>query len=766
MMEYTGQQFGHYRLLQRLGRGGFADVYLGRHVHLETQAAVKVLHVHLVGAEIERFRQEARTVARLEHPHIVRILDFDVQEGRPFLVMNYAPNGTLRQRHPRGSRVALPLVISYVQQIASALQYAHDLHIIHRDIKPENLLVGGHQEVLLSDFGIACVTPDSQSLQTQEMAGTITYMAPEQIEGHPHRNSDQYSLAVLVYEWLSGQRPFEGSFTEVAFKHSSVPIPSLRQNFPDVPAEVEEVILTALKKNPHQRFASVQAFSIAIAQASQVTPSSPSLPPVRPVSSPSLPLMPVQPGSPEVMTPPTQQHPRSEAPFTPVPSTHTPSAPTSATPIPVSQAAVNNLQASADIAQEQTVRIVPSPQPVAQKQRASISRRLAVAGLAGLAVAGGIGLAMWFNRSTARPAVPSPVVIPPLAHPTDYTGFGFDAQRTHFNSIEQQLSPRTVALLKPYWTASTGATINSSPAVVDRVVYIGSDDQKLYALSADTGKPVWIASTNGRVYSSPTVNNGTVYVASSDGTLYAFDAKSGKIRWRASTGNQIYSSPIVVNGLLYIGSFDSKLYAFDATTGERRWSTATDVYIVSSPACSNGTVYIGTGGGKLYAINAGDGHVIWSATLGSRITSSPTVAQNLVYVGSSDKNLYALDASNGSAVWSAATQDVVASSPAVDKGTVYIGSADSHIYAFQARTGKLLWSTQTYNQVNSSPTVANGLVYVGSWDGLVYACDAATGQVLWTGYTSDHIFSSPAVVNGVVYIGSWDTKVYAFSLQK
>src|SRR5216110_1398221 len=230
MTEYTGQQFGHYRLLQRLGRGGFADVYLGRHIHLETQAAIKVLHINLVGAEIERFRQEARTVARLEHPHIVRILDFGVQEGRPFLVMSYAPNGTLRQRHARGDRVPLPLVITYVQQIASALQYAHGLHIIHRDIKPENLLVGGHQEVLLSDFGIACVTPDSQSLQTQEMAGTIAYMAPEQIEGHPHRSSDQYSLAVLVYEWLSGQRPFEGSFTEVAFKHSSVPIPSLRQN--------------------------------------------------------------------------------------------------------------------------------------------------------------------------------------------------------------------------------------------------------------------------------------------------------------------------------------------------------------------------------------------------------------------------------------------------------------------------------------------------------------------------------------------------------
>ena len=151
------RQLGNYRVLQQLGHGGFADVYLGRHIHLDTPAAIKILHNRLVRESVEIFRQEARTVAHLEHPHIVRILDFGVQEGTAFLVMSYAPNGTLRQRHPRGGRVPLPLVITYVRQIASALQYAHDLHIIHRDIKPENLLIGSKQEILLSDFGIALI---------------------------------------------------------------------------------------------------------------------------------------------------------------------------------------------------------------------------------------------------------------------------------------------------------------------------------------------------------------------------------------------------------------------------------------------------------------------------------------------------------------------------------------------------------------------------------------------------------------------------------
>jgi serine/threonine protein kinase len=192
MSEHSRQHLGNYQVLQLLGHGGFADVYLGRHIHLETQAAIKVLHAQLINEEIEHFRQEARMVARLEHPSIVHILDFGVQDSMPFLVMSYASNGTLRQRHPRGSRVPLSQVIIYAQQIASALQYAHDQHIIHCDIKPENLLLGANQQILLSDFGIARITPDSHSLHTQEISGTTAYVAPEQLEGRSYPASDQY----------------------------------------------------------------------------------------------------------------------------------------------------------------------------------------------------------------------------------------------------------------------------------------------------------------------------------------------------------------------------------------------------------------------------------------------------------------------------------------------------------------------------------------------------------------------------------------------
>lgn len=269
MGDRVGQQVGNYRLEKLLGSGGFADVYLGKQVYLDSPAAIKLLRTNLTQTEVEGFRQEARTLVHLIHPHIVRVLDFGLDGNTPFLVMDYAPNGTLRHRYPRGEKLPLATVVEYVKQIASALQYAHDEKIIHRDIKPENILLGRKYELLLSDFGIATVAHSTRTEFTQETIGTITYMAPEQIQAHPRPASDQYSLGVVVYEWLSGTPPFYGSFTETAAKHMLVPPPSLREKVPTLAPEVEQVVLTALAKEPTQRFGSVRAFATALEQASK-----------------------------------------------------------------------------------------------------------------------------------------------------------------------------------------------------------------------------------------------------------------------------------------------------------------------------------------------------------------------------------------------------------------------------------------------------------------------------------------------------------------
>src|SRR6516162_5978338 len=268
----VGQQLGNYRLVKMLGQGGYAEVYLGQHVRFKQQAAIKVLHAHLTEQEAQHFQQEAETIASLAHPSIIRVLDFDVQDGIPFLVIDYAPNGSLRQRYPKGSLVPLPVIISSVKQVTEALQYAHEQKFIHRDVKPENMLVGRRQEVLLSDFGIATIVHSTSSLSTnaQGTSGTLAYMAPEQIEGNPRPASDQYALGVVVYEWLCGERPFEGSVSELIAQHLSMPPMSLHERVPAIPPEVEQVVLRALAKDPKARFASVKDFATALEQASSM----------------------------------------------------------------------------------------------------------------------------------------------------------------------------------------------------------------------------------------------------------------------------------------------------------------------------------------------------------------------------------------------------------------------------------------------------------------------------------------------------------------
>jgi class 3 adenylate cyclase/predicted Ser/Thr protein kinase len=278
MTDRVGQHMGNYQLIQLLGRGHWASVYLGEHGHLHTQAAIKVLHGPWADSEVDGFLGEARTLAHLRHPHIVRVLDFGVQEGTPFLVMEYAPGGTLRQLHPKGTRLPLQTVVSNVKQVASALQYAHAQQLIHRDLKPENLLLGPEQQVWLSDFGLALVVQSARLQPFQQTAGTLAYMAPEQLQGHPTAASDQYALGVLVYEWLAGERPFSGPLPELAVKQALTPPLALSERVPTLPAVVDQVVLQALAKDPQLRFASVQAFALALEEATREDASGQTLP--------------------------------------------------------------------------------------------------------------------------------------------------------------------------------------------------------------------------------------------------------------------------------------------------------------------------------------------------------------------------------------------------------------------------------------------------------------------------------------------------------
>jgi len=272
MADQEWQQIGQYRIIQHLGQGGFGNVYLGKHVTTQTQVAIKIPSSELSREELDKFLAQVHAAASFDHPHIIHILEFGEQDSTLYLVMDYAPNGSLRQRHPRGTQLPLSTVVAYVKQIADALQYIHDRNLIHRDIKPHNLLLGANDEILLSDFGIAI---ESQSMgyrkqKVQEFEGTILYAAPEQIRGRSRFASDQYALGVLVYEWLSGSCPFYGTVEEIASQHTLAPPPPLHETLPTISSAVEQVVLKALAKDIDKRFDNIQEFAITLERASRL----------------------------------------------------------------------------------------------------------------------------------------------------------------------------------------------------------------------------------------------------------------------------------------------------------------------------------------------------------------------------------------------------------------------------------------------------------------------------------------------------------------
>jgi outer membrane protein assembly factor BamB len=319
------------------------------------------------------------------------------------------------------------------------------------------------------------------------------------------------------------------------------------------------------------------------------------------------------------------------------------------------------------------------------------------------------------------------------------------------------------------WTYTTGGMVTSSPAVVNGIVYVGSDDGNVYALNATSGALIWKYTTGGAVGSSPAVAGGMVFVGSANDLVYALDASTGALVWNYTTGGAVGSSPAVVNGIVYVGSDDGRVYALNATTGALMlgWPYATGGAVGSSPAVAGGVVYVGDHNGYVFALNAMSGKLIrgWPFATGSPVPSSPVVVGGVVYVGSDNWNVYALNATTGAYIWSSYVFGSVPSSLAVAGGVVYVGSEDHDIYALNATTGALMlgWPYTTGAGTGfSSPAVADGMVFVGSEDNNLYALNASTGALVWKYATGNWVESSPAVADGMVFVGSEDGKVYAF----
>lgn len=316
------------------------------------------------------------------------------------------------------------------------------------------------------------------------------------------------------------------------------------------------------------------------------------------------------------------------------------------------------------------------------------------------------------------------------------------------------------------WSLKIGGAVRSSPAVDEGLVFVGSDDFKLYCLDQNSGAVVWSFTTEGAIESSSAVFEEFVFVGSGDGKLYCLDKASGSFRWSYQTMGRVSSSPAVYGYRVVFSSENQRVYCLNAQDGTLVWSYRTEGPIHSSPAIANNRVFVGSSDGKVYCLDLVTGSPIWSFFVGASIRSSPAVSDGRVYVGARDGKIYCLNETNGDLIWSYRTEGAVESSPAfIFEGRVYVGSLDHRVYCLNGSTGSLIWSYLTGGEVWSSPAVADGKVFIGSNDGKLYCLNATTGVPVWSYDTGEAVISSPAVADGKVFVGSLSGEVYAFGVK-
>jgi outer membrane protein assembly factor BamB len=350
-------------------------------------------------------------------------------------------------------------------------------------------------------------------------------------------------------------------------------------------------------------------------------------------------------------------------------------------------------------------------------------------------------------------------------------------------ATKAKISPSNIKRLTVKWSRSTGRSaegVNSSAAVADGRVFVGSDDGRLHAFGVG-GARLWSKRVGGHVRSSPAIAGGLVFVASDHGRVQARSAANGSLRWSRRLDGAVTSSPLVVDGRVYIGSRGGTFYALGATSGRVIWKR--QVWAVwDAAAARTGVVYVGSDRSRVWAFDADTGARRWVANVWGRVRSTPAVTKRRVYVGTDNGRVYALARRTGHRIWSAAAvkpgDGYVRCAPAVAAGLVVVSVGltttpmDGKLRAFHQRSGHLAWTGEMADYATSSPAYLHGMFIVGSFDHRLYAFGATHGAELWTsgwvyqgGFFDRGISASPAIADGKIYIGVRDGRLYALGLK-
>lgn len=633
-IDRTGQQLGNYRLVRALALGRSSGTYLGEHVQRHAQYMVKVWETRLETALIKDFLRQARALSELNHPNILPVCDANVDELVPFVVMEYVPHVTLQQRDTRDMPQPLANFLPSLTPIAEALQYAHNKGILHKHVQPTNILLDNQQRVLLSNFGIDAIDRNTQQalvLTKEAVRESLGYLAPEQIEGKAVSASDQYGLAVVIYQWISGKLPFRGSYAEIARQHRSAPPPSLYPNVPGVSRAVEESLFIALAKDPARRYPGIAHFIKALQEAQQRS-AAPVFPAVRSVT-PAPPSAVVQPPVPVI------QGPRPILPIAAGQAAIVPNVPPLLPMLPQPMQPAN-----LPPAQRQSAPVAKSAAPVyrQRQQKPGITRRAFVAGLLGTAVVG--GAAAWLTFGPRMPQQPAPGPTPsgkPASTTTPIHGniFTYNGHRARVSAVSWSPDGRRIAsasddhlvLICDAQHGKTLLTYSGHSAPIYTLAW-SPDGKYIASAGADNTVRVWDAASGKTI---------TVYTGHADainaiswshqGNLIASGSQDRTVQvWNALTGTLVLTYTGHTAGVLAVAWSPN-----DAAIATGSWDNTVQAFstIVTQSFKVGGVIFnYGGHSAEVYAVT-------WSPD-GSRLASAS--GDHLVYVqnGTNGKTIF------------------------------------------------------------------------------------------------------------------------------
>lgn len=695
--ELLGHQLGSYRLIQRLGHGAFGSVYLGKHFLLEHKppVAIKVLNTSLQSQEdLDRFFQEAQLLDALAHPNILPVQDANIYEGYPFFVAEFAPNGSLQDRLEQLDGQLMPLgeVVHILTQIGQALQHAHDLDVVHRDLKPANILFNARHDAMLADFGISVQLNRTSHV---DMVGTPIYMAPEQFKGRVSKKSDQYALACIAYELLTGQLLFTASDPyEIGYKHiHELPVNLCELN-PALPNNLEQVVMKALSKDRDERYPSVEDFILALHEVAGTPQRS---------NHTAYALHSNMDASPDTSQPYVQPH-SIASPLGSINSAR------EQTPPIYPGAYIQPIQSRASaIANKQT------PPQSGQSPRITHPRRAIT------------HITLAWNRSTeldhtyyAEPTYEKNILYAGTYTTSDRNDEG------HF-----QLHAIEASSGQLLWSFVTEHSMRTVPTVANGVVYACTGNRnshrdthgKIYALNAHTGAKIWALSTKEALYAPPLVLDGAIYFHS-EHALYVVEAISGHKRWAVGIDEGIFASPVVIDGTVYISTNNGRCYGLDALTGQRRRIFSDVGNIYGTGKAGERVICVGLYQDGLYGDDAVSGKTLWYSMIDKQLSGTGlAIDHETIYVAShggygeaAHEHLYAIDLNTGKQHWVVTLSHTVAAPPVVAYGIIYVSTLGGELYAIDTQQGKILASTMIGNKKPTRPASANNLIVVSTGD--------------------------------------------------